>query len=190
MWQSVVRPLLRITSMSKILFLFFFLPPFFWKSAFEFWKRCNTFDWGVILFDLALAQLQRWGNFLKLATMKVFHEEKSSKPARWKVLSKTFKGLSQMKDWGKWVWIYHSYFGFRNVLFSFHLDTDPISQCKKSSSTSLFFVLDCWFTFDKWYVDIICYPATSSKVVPTFVDDQDSRKWKNDPKNVKPLDIF
>ena len=116
MWQSVLRPLLRISSMSKILFLFFFCP-LFWKECFEFWKRCNTFDWGVILFDLALTQLQRWGNFLKLATMKVFHEKKSSKPARWKVLSKTFKGLSQMKDWGKWVWIHHSYFDFRNVFF-------------------------------------------------------------------------
>ena len=97
MWQSVVRPLLRITSMSKILSLF--LAPFSEKvfSSFEtlqyFWLRGDTV-W------LSTRTLQRWGNFLKLATMKVFHEKKSSKPARWKVLSKTFKGLSQMKDWG------------------------------------------------------------------------------------------
>ena len=76
MWQSVVRPLLRITSTSKILFLFFW-PLFSEKALSSFWKRCNTFDWGVILFDLALAQLQRWGNFLKLATMKVFHVKKA-----------------------------------------------------------------------------------------------------------------
>ena len=189
MWQSVLRPLLRITSMSKILFLFFFCPPFL-KKCFRvlktlqyFWLRGDT----VWLSTRTTPMLRK---LFEAGDDESFSCEKSSKPARWKVLSKTFKGLSQMKDWGKWVWIYHSYFNFRNVLFLFHLDTDPISQCKKSSSTSLFFVLDCWFTFDKWYVDIICYPATSSKVVPTFVDDQDSRKWKKDPKNVKPLDIF
>ena len=184
MWQSVLRPLLRITS--KILFFC----PLFWKSAFEFWKRCNTFDWGVILFDLALAQLQRWGNFLKLATMKVFHVKKAQNLLDGKCFLKLSKAYLKWKIGENGFEYIIAILAIVMCCFCFILIPTPISQCKKSSSTSLFFVLDCWFTFDKWYVDIICYPATSSKVVPTFVDDQDSRKWKKDPKNVKPLDIF
>ena len=76
MWQSVVRPLLRITSTSKILFLFF-LAPFFWKSAFEFLKTLQYFWLRGDTVWLSSRKLRHRENFLKLATMKVFHVKKA-----------------------------------------------------------------------------------------------------------------